>query len=76
MANIWINETEIDEELQIVHKDMTEPPLVRNKLRNFKGFQKKSRRNTGAVWVEERREKHKEKLDRYGGKGKGMKLFK
>ena len=59
------------EELQITHEDITERTLLRNKLHNFKGFQEKPRRKTGAVWTEERREKHKERLrERYGGKGK------
>ena len=66
MANTWISETEIDiEELQIKHEDITERTPLRNKLHNFKGFQEKPRRKTGAVWTERRREKHKEKNERY-----------
>ena len=36
---------------------------LRNKLHNFKGFQEKPRRKTGAAWTEERREKkNKERM--------------
>ena len=56
MINTWISETENDiEERQITH-DITERTPLRNKLHNFKGFQEKPRRKTGAVWTEERRE--------------------
>ena len=62
MANKCVNETENDiQELQITHEDITERTPLRNKLHNFKGFQEKPRRKTGAVWTEESREKHKEK---------------
>ena len=62
MANTWISETENDiEELQIT-QDITERTPLRNKLHNFKGFQEKLRRKTGAAWTEERREKHKERM--------------
>ena len=50
------------EELQITHKDITERTPLRNKLHNFKCFQEKPSRKTGAVWTEERREKHKERM--------------
>ena len=63
MANTRINETEINiEELQITHEDIAERTPLRNKLHNFKGLQEKSRRKAGAVWTEERREKHKERM--------------
>ena len=63
MANIWISETENDiEELHITHEDITEHTPLRNKLHNFKGFQEKLRRKTGAVRTEERGEKHKERM--------------
>ena len=63
MANTWINETESDiEELQITHEDITERTPLRNKLHNSRGFQEKPRRKTEAVWTEERREKHKERM--------------
>ena len=63
MANIWINETENDiEKLQIIHEDITERTPIRNKLHNFKGFQVKPKRKTGAVWTKERREKYKERM--------------
>ena len=62
-ANTWISETENDiEELQITQEDITERSLFRNKLHNFKGFQEKPRRKTGAVWTEERSEKHMERM--------------
>ena len=38
-------------------EDITERTPLRNKLHNFKGFQEKPRRKTGAVWTQERREK-------------------
>ena len=42
MANTWINEMENDiEGLQITHEDIREHTPLRNKLHNFKGFQKK-----------------------------------
>ena len=50
------------EELRITHEDITERTPLRNKLHNFKGFQEKPRRKTGAVWTEERREEHKERM--------------
>ena len=63
MASTWISETENDiEELQITHEDITERTPLRNKLHNFKGFQEKPRRKTGAACTEERREKHKERM--------------
>ena len=43
-------------------EDITERTPLRNKLHNFKGFQEKPRRKTGAAWTEERREKHKERM--------------
>ena len=56
MANTWITETENDiEELQITQEDIIERTPLRNKLHNFKGFQEKPRRKTGAVWTEETR---------------------
>ena len=59
MTNTWISETEnYIQEVQITHEDITERTPLRN---NFKGFQEKPRRKTGAVWTEERREKHKAK---------------
>ena len=58
MANTWISETKNDiEELQITHEDTTERTPLRNELHNFKGFQEKPRRKTGATWTEKRREK-------------------
>ena len=63
MANTWISETQNDiEKLQITHEDITESTPLKNKLHNFKGFQEKPRRKTGAPWTEERREKHKERM--------------
>ena len=50
------------EELQITHEDITEHTPLRNKLHNFKGYLEKQRRKTGAVWTEEKREKHKERM--------------
>ena len=44
------------------HEYITERTPLRNKLHNLKGFQEKPRRKTGAVWTEERREKHKERM--------------
>ena len=56
MTNTWISKMENDiEELQITQEDITERTPLRNKLHNFKGFQEKLRRKTGAVWTEERR---------------------
>ena len=49
-------------EFQITQEDMTERTPLRRKLHNFKGFQEKPRRKTGAAWTEERREKHKERM--------------
>ena len=63
MANTWISEMENDiQELQITQEDITERTPLRNKLHNFKGFQEKPRRKTGATWTEERGEKHKERM--------------
>ena len=63
MANTWISEMENHiEELQITHEDITERTPLKNKLHNFKGFQENPRRKTGAVWVEETREKHKKRM--------------
>ena len=63
MDNTWISETENGiEELQITQEDIKERTPLRNKLHNFKGFQEKPRRKTGATWTEERREKHKERM--------------
>ena len=63
IANTQIIETQNDiEELQITHKNISERIPLKNKLYNFKGFQEKFRRKTGAVWTEERREKHNEKM--------------
>ena len=63
MANTWISETENDiKKLQITQEDITERTPLRNKLHNFKGFQEKSRRKTGAAWTEERRQKYKERM--------------
>ena len=71
MGNTWISEMENDiEELQITHEDITERTPLKNKLHNFKGFQDKQRRKTGAVWTEERREKHKERMGKIWEKGK------
>ena len=69
MANTWISETEnYIQELQITHECITERTPLRNKLHNFKGIQEKPRRKTGAVWIEERREKHKGRMrERYEG---------
>ena len=50
------------EELQITHEDVTDRTPLRNKLRNFKGFQKSREKKTGAVWTEKRREKHKQRM--------------
>ena len=44
------------------HEDITELIPFRIKLHNFKGFQEKPRRITGAVWPERRREHHKERI--------------
>ena len=63
MTNTRINETENDiEEHQITHEDIKERTPLRNKLHNFKGFQEKPKRKTGATWTEERKEKHKERM--------------
>ena len=62
MANTLINKTENDIELKITHEDIIERTALMNKLRNFKGFQQKPRRKSGATWTEERREKHKERM--------------
>ena len=52
MANTWISETENDiEKLQIIHENITECTPLKNKLRNFKGFQEKPKRKTGSVWT-------------------------
>ena len=50
------------EELQIIHEDIAGHTPLRNKLYNFKCFQEKPRRKTGAVWTEERKEKHKKRM--------------
>ena len=71
MANTWISETENDiEELQITQENIKECTPLRNKLHNFKCFQEKPRRKTGAIWTEESREKHKERMREIRGKGK------
>ena len=71
MTNPWISETENDiEELQITQEDITDRTPLRNKLHNFKGFQEKPRRKTGAAWTEERRENHKETMRDMEGKEK------
>ena len=58
-----VSETENDiQELQIKQEDVTERTPLRNNLDNFKGFQEKPRRKTGATWTEERRKKHKERM--------------
>ena len=58
----WFSETKNDiEELQITHKDITERTPLRNKLRDFKGFQQKPRRKAD-VWTEERREEHEQRM--------------
>ena len=63
IVNIWSSETENDiEELQITREDITKRTPLRNKLHNLKGFQEKPRRNTGAVWTQERKEKYKERM--------------
>ena len=75
MANTLISETGNDiEELQITQEDITERTPLRNKLHNFKGFQEKPRRKTGAAWTEERRENTQGKNERdTEGKEKGRK---
>ena len=50
------------EELQITHEDIIERTPLRNKLHHFQCFQEKPRRKTGAVWTQERKEKHKERM--------------
>ena len=55
MVNTWISETEKDiEELQITH--------LGTSYKILKVSKKNPRRKTGAVWTEERREKHKERI--------------
>ena len=48
------------EKLHITHEDITERTPLRNKLHHFKCLQEKSRRKTGTVWTEGRKEKSRE----------------
>ena len=57
---MWFTEVENDlEELKITPADVTEWSSMRNKLKKkFTGFEDKPKKKTGAIWTEERKEKH------------------
>uniref|UniRef100_A0A8D9AQU5 Reverse transcriptase domain-containing protein n=1 Tax=Cacopsylla melanoneura TaxID=428564 RepID=A0A8D9AQU5_9HEMI len=62
----WFKEVKTDlSEMGITERDILNRNLVRQKIDQFQGFEEKKRTKGGAVWTEERREQHRERMKIY-----------
>lgn len=62
----WFKEVKKDLiEMNIEEKDISNRDQMRHKIQMFPGFEEKVRRTGGAVWTEERKEQHRERMKIY-----------
>ncbi|KAI5714466.1 hypothetical protein M8J77_000221 [Diaphorina citri] len=67
----WFKEVKSDiVKMGIGEEDLRNRELLRAKIKQFKGFEAERRRTGGAVWTEERKEEHRERMKIYWQKRK------